>query len=411
MMRINDPIGVYVHIPYCLRRCLYCGFYSHAHVPSREEEEAYAVFLLRQMELAPARKADTLFIGGGTPSLFHPKTIERIINGARHRFALPDNAEITLEANPETLTAENLQAFRESGINRLSIGCQSLDDAVLTFLGRVHDARRFLQSYAAARQAGFSNINIDLMFGIPGTDAHAWKESLKQVIALDPEHISLYGLQIEEHTPFYELYRREEVPELDEEQVRGMYQESLAHLAAHGYAHYEISNFARDGFPCRHNLKYWSFQEYLGFGASASSFYGGVRWTWGDIFHAPARGGFQKRTSDGNAGTGRFVNTDSEFLHARSDTGFAGNCLTELHVNTAFDNWSEYTFTALRLRTGVSYADFKRRFGIDFWEAFADRHADCAPYLADGRLIDDGEHLRLSADGIDTSNRIMALFV
>ncbi len=272
-----------------------------------------------------------------------------------------------MEANPGTLSLAMLKRLRAAGVNRLSIGLQSFDDGILKAMGRVHTAEVFLESYQMAREAGFTNINIDLMFDFPGQTMAQWEDTLRRAVELKPEHLSFYGLQIEEGTPLYEDYRMERIPELDEQKDAAMYFRALDVLKEAGYHHYEISNAALPGYECRHNLKYWRFQDYLGVGASASSFINGVRTT--------------------------------EYPYE------------EHHVNSYEDSCGEYVFTALRTDTGVVLGDFRRQFGRDLWDVFADRREEFDEYLKRGLAREEDGRLFLTREGIPVSNEIMAIFV
>ena len=244
-------------------------------------QSAYVEQLLRETEgasaLAEAYEASTVFIGGGTPSILPARQIPRILGKIREIFPLRKDAEITIEANPGTMDAEKLHAWREAGVNRLSIGLQSADNRELRLLGRIHTWEEFLDNFRLAREAGFRNINVDLMSALPGQTCGGWINTLEKVLELHPEHISAYSLIIEEGTPFYSRY--EEHPELlpAEDADRRMYEDTRRILHEHGYERYEISNYARPGYECRHNLGYWSRTEYKGFGLGAASLLGRVR--------------------------------------------------------------------------------------------------------------------------------------
>jgi len=260
------PLGLYVHIPWCVRKCPYCDFNSYAGnaVP---EEEAYVEALLADLarEEAGGRVVETVFIGGGTPSLFSGGTIARLLSGIRETSNLAADAEITLEANPGTVDAAHFEAYREAGVNRLSIGVQSFDAGALQRLGRIHDPQQAVAAFQVARAAGFENINLDLMFGLPGQDPEAALQDLRQALALAPEHLSWYQLTLEPNTLFYS-----QPPRLPGDEILWTMQEQgLALLESAGYERYEVSAFARQGRTCRHNLNYWCFGDYLGIGAGA----------------------------------------------------------------------------------------------------------------------------------------------
>jgi len=364
-------LGIYIHIPFCLAKCKYCGFYSHGGGTEADYAE-YVESLLNDIEeygrvYGEEYIVDTVFIGGGTPSILPSPYIGEILAGVRGAFRLAANAEISMESNPKTLTYENLLEYRKAGVNRLSIGVQSLDDDCLKALGRVHTAADFRRNFIMAREAGFDNINMDLMFAIPGHTLETWEETLDEAIALGPEHISFYSLQIEEGTPFYEMYRRGEFDQVPDDIDREMYHLAIKKLKAAGYEHYEISNACKPGRECKHNLKYWSMEDYLGIGDSASSYMKGIR--------------------------------------------FAEAPLMEYHENTPEDDMSEFVFTGLRKTCGIRFDDFERRYDKAFWDVFGDRREELQPYFEAGHLIETEEGLGLSEEGFDISNAIMAIFV
>ncbi|MBR4019748.1 MAG: radical SAM family heme chaperone HemW [Firmicutes bacterium] len=364
-------LGIYIHVPFCLSKCKYCGFYSHGGA-SEAEQTAYVESLVNDIEeygrvYGEEYIVDTVFIGGGTPSILPSPYIGEILGCIYDCFTVDEGAEISMESNPKTLTYENLLAYRKAGVNRLSIGVQSLNDDCLKALGRVHTAADFKRNFIMAREAGFDNINMDLMFAIPGHTMEVWEETLDEAISLGPEHISFYSLQIEEGTPFYDMYRRGEFDQVPDDIDREMYHRGIAKLKAAGYNHYEISNACKPGWECRHNLKYWSMEDYLGIGPSASSYMKGIR--------------------------------------------FAEAPLMEFHENTQEDDMSEFVFTGLRKTNGISFDDFTRRFGRNFWDVFGDRRAELVLYIESGHLVETGEGLRLSEEGLDISNAIMAVFI
>lgn len=367
-------LGIYIHIPFCLAKCRYCGFYSRGGADEAEMGEYVKSLIADIAEYGRVygiggedRMVDTVFIGGGTPSILPAGAISAIMDSLRSAFHVDPEAEITIESNPKTLTEDKLRQYRRDGINRLSIGLQSFDDGCLAALGRVHTAGDFLDNFRLARACGFDNINIDLMFSIPGHTMKIWEETLRQAIALSPEHISFYSLQIEEGTPFYDMFLAGEIDQIPDETDRQMYHKAVAMLRDAGYEHYEISNAARPGRQCRHNLKYWSMEDYLGIGSAASSFVDGVR--------------------------------------------FAEAPLMEFHENTFDDTAGEFVFTGLRKTCGIRFDDFRALTGRDFWDVFADRREELAPFFSAGQLVETAGGLALSEAGIDISNAIMAVFV
>ena len=277
-MNTPRPLGLYIHIPFCRSKCAYCDFYSLAR--SEEHMDAYAAALRSSLRAAAPRAAehivDTVYFGGGTPSLLGAPRLAALLQTAADCFSLATDAEITFEANPESARdADALQTLRGAGFNRVSLGMQSADDGELRAIGRVHTARDTEEAVRAARRAGFDNLSLDLIYGLPGQTRGRWRETLAAAVALAPEHLSCYALKVELGTP---LYAQKDAAALPGDDAQAdMYLSAAEILAAHGYEHYEISNFARHGRASRHNLKYWTLSEYLGFGPGAHSDFGGRR--------------------------------------------------------------------------------------------------------------------------------------
>ena len=265
-------LGIYIHIPFCVRKCKYCDFLSFDSL-KEDVKGRYVNALFSEIKMQGKRfqgyEADTIFIGGGTPTVVQAEYIAEIVECVKENFHLAEAAEITIEANPGTVTPEMLEIYRKSGVNRLSIGVQSLDDKVLSALGRIHTAEEFRNTYFAARHAGFNNINIDLMIAVPLQTEEIWEKTLKEAIRLKPEHISFYSLQREEGTEFYRMYKEGRLTLADDDTDRRMYHTAVKMLKEAGYHHYEISNAAKPGFESRHNMKYWQFDEYIGLGLGA----------------------------------------------------------------------------------------------------------------------------------------------
>jgi oxygen-independent coproporphyrinogen III oxidase len=400
--RQTRSIGLYIHLPFCQRKCNYCGFLSleeHA----EQIRKQYVDNLLQEIELRrdwlEEMKArlprlcqssvivDSIFIGGGTPSLFEAAEIQRILDGIRASWQLDDQIEITMESNPNSLSHEKLIGYRKAGVNRLSIGIQSFDDGLLSQLGRLHDAKCGESSILMAKEAGFSNINLDFMFGLPGQRMDHWISSLQKAISLDPNHLSLYTLQIEEGTNFYRSYKSGALPLMDESLDRACYHQAIKLLNSFGYRRYEISNFAKAGQECRHNLKYWSMDDYLGFGLGASSYLQGNRWS-----------------------NRRSLAEWTDSLSCRQLPIDAG---TE-KMDSKHDEIGIFMFTGLRKTCGVSLLEFEKRFGEGFFHVFASQRDLLEQYRNEG-LIDWSEsktgNLWLTESGIDVSNQIMAEFV
>ena len=376
-------LGIYIHIPFCVRKCLYCDFPS---APADRQEQGYYMRQLmkeiRSFEpLGNLYEIKSVFFGGGTPSILPPDQIRRVLGRLCNQFLFEDDAEITIECNPGTLTREKLAAYRECGINRLSIGLQSADNAMLKLLGRIHTWEDFLESWKLAREAGFTNINIDLMSGLPGQTFGGWSDTLEKVAALEPEHISAYSLIVEEGTPFYERYGTAEGQRLlpDEVADRDMYHHTGKFLAEQGYHRYEISNYAKDGYECEHNKIYWTCGDYLGFGLSAASYVDGRR------FQNPV---------------------DPKEYYAHIGEGY--RMFRQMPAQSEKDAIEEYMFLGLRMMRGVSVAEFEARFGRDYRSLYGKQTDELIRrkllQVQDGRIC-------LTERGIDISNTVLANFI
>ena len=378
------PLGLYLHIPFCVRKCSYCDFLSFP----CDSERVYSEFvtaLLMEMDMrredCAEHQVDSVFIGGGTPSLIPAADIRRLMDGLKKNFSVSPDAEITIESNPNSLTREKLDTYLDCGINRISIGIQSFDNRTLTLLGRLHDKNEAFQKIQMARKAGFDNINIDLMFGIPQQSIKTWMDTIRQGIFLGPQHISLYSLELQKGTPLYsEVHEKRSLTPIPDIIDREMYHEAIALLKQSGYLHYEISNVALPGKQSRHNLKYWSYEEYLGFGPGASSFFHGER--------------FQNH-SDMNS----YINAIKNRSIPADESSFAHySDLEEMGI---------YVFTGLRKAEGVSLTDFRRRFEVDLFSVY-----DPAILRRHRGLINLYDNqLYLTDAGMDVSNTVMAEFV
>ncbi|MBR4724681.1 MAG: oxygen-independent coproporphyrinogen III oxidase [Lachnospiraceae bacterium] len=380
---------LYVHIPFCVRKCLYCDFLSFA--TDREHRESYIDALVKELGsfsglLSDACGFRTAFIGGGTPSVLENDLSEKLLSSIRSLIA--DNAEFSLECNPGTVDREKLKLYKEYGINRLSIGLQSADDAELKILGRIHDYKTFLDTYELARSAGFENINIDIMSGLPGQTVQGWENTLKKVAGLSPEHISAYSLIIEPGTPFYDIYgqeRKVRTPAVllpDEDDERRMYHLTSEILSGFGFHRYEISNYAKEGFECRHNLGYWKNEEYLGAGIGASSYVG---------------------IADNKS---RYKNTDNfeEYIDKAQNGSFE-----ELHIEKekidAAGAEEEFIILRMRLSEGIDKKEYKERFNKDFDHIFSRL---IGRYTAAGLIKDTPDRISFTEEGFDVSNTILA---
>lgn len=389
-MKTKRPLSIYIHIPFCVRKCLYCDFLSAP--ASGETMEAYASCLCREIEAAgklyPDHEVRTVFFGGGTPSILKKEWICQIMEALRRAFSLAEDAEITIEVNPGTVDADKLAAYYAAGINRLSIGVQSLQENELQALGRIHSTEDFFRTYSMAIKSGFNNINVDLMSAIPEQTLESCQDTLRQLLSLDrpPSHISAYSLIIEEGTPFYE-----NTPVLpDEEMDRLFYKITNDILKAAGYHRYEISNYAREGCECRHNRVYWERGEYLGFGIGAASLMQETRFS--NIRDLQT---YLKLLS-GEAADG--PSTGQLMEHLRQEVSH----LTER------EQMEEFMFLGLRLTEGVS----KKRFFKTFGKKFTDVYPGISEKLIrEGLLVQEGDRLKLTELGLDVSNRVMAEFL
>lgn len=380
----QKELELYVHIPFCVKKCSYCDFLS---APATEQtKEAYMAALFAEIggraKDYKDRIVTSIFIGGGTPSLLSGDSIRQLMEHIREGFALAPDAEITMEVNPGTVTAEKLTAFYGAGINRLSIGMQSAQEQELKILGRIHDFDGFCQVYREAVEAGFTNINVDVMSGLPGQTLASYKDTLGKVLRLEPmpQHISAYSLIVEEGTPFAAMADRGELPLPEEDTERAMYEETIEVLAGYGFHRYEISNYALDGYECRHNVGYWIRRDYLGFGIGAASLIDNVR--------------FQN---------GRDLN--AYLAHPLA-------CREEEQSLTTQEQMEETMFLGLRLIRGVSYPEFARCYGQTLEEVYGEV---IARNVADGLLTvredETGRRLMLTGRGLDVSNYVMAQFL
>lgn len=383
------PLEIYIHIPFCVKKCAYCDFLS---APSTEEErERYVNLLCEEIAASSVRAKEyevvTVFFGGGTPSILKGEQIERILKVLRESFVIAENAEITLEMNPGTVTGEKLEIYKRAGINRLSIGLQSVHNGELKMLGRIHTYEEFLESYHMAREAGFDNMNVDLISAIPGQTVESWKRTLSTILELQPEHISAYSLILEPGTPFYELYAKENdkaeklLP--DEDAERQMYRQTIVMLKEAGYERYEISNYSRPGYECRHNLGYWNRVPYLGFGIGAASL-------------VP-----QEMSVKGKMC--RYSNPDNieEYQKCFLDK-FKGEPLERE------DEMEEFMFLGLRKTSGVLKGQFRSCFQTGIEEVYGGQ----LEKLKNFRLIEENEErIWLTERGIDVSNMVFVEFM
>lgn len=396
-MQNKEELSLYIHIPFCVRKCGYCDFLS---APADEKaRDRYVQALLMEIERYQGtetadRKIKTLYIGGGTPSILSVNQLDCIIQKIKCTFNFYGDIEASMEMNPGTASKEKCRALYQMGINRLSIGLQSTNDMELKTLGRIHSYEDFLNTYTWCREAGFQNINVDLMAALPYQTVESYTTGLRKIIRLAPEHISAYSLILEEGTPFYQKYNSGCYPLPDEEQERLMYRETEQILAQAGYERYEISNYAKKGYACRHNLVYWQGGDYLGLGLGSSSYMDGVR------FH---------NTTDLNT----YVNQGA-YVEDRE----------ELSVQAKME---EFMFLGLRVMAGVSGTEFEKRFGKTMEDVYGDvlrkheeegllqierkedRKEAAAAEPAKGKT--NIEKVMLTTNGVDVSNYVFADFL
>jgi len=335
--------GIYVHIPFCVRKCPYCDFVTAP--GNREERLSYLDALESEIRTGTwtGHQARTIYFGGGTPSELGPPDLCRVVESLREVFEVQPEAECSIECNPGTLSKSKLARMRSMGFNRLSLGVQSFSDRCLRSLGRIHTAAEVREAYQLIRAARFENVNLDLIFGLPGQTLEDWRQDLREALDLRPEHLSLYGLTIEPETEFGRLKQRGALQETDEDTAASMYETAVELTAVAGYGQYEISNFALPGRECRHNLIYWHNEEYLGFGVSAASYVDGVRWT-----NVKNRDGYIRAVTDG-----RLVPGDTEQLNPRTALG-------------------EEIMLRLRLAEGFSSSELRRKYGLDPEAVYSD---------------------------------------
>ena len=369
--------GVYLHIPFCKSRCSYCDFATDVYRDSGAVQ-TYVDALCTEIShfSTDGIEADTIYFGGGTPSLLTPEQVERILKAVRNQFKIPDRAEITMEMNPATVTPETLAGYRELGVNRASFGVQTFEDTHLKLLARGHDAHDVRETFSMLRKAGFDNVSFDLIAGLPGQTLDQWRRNLDEAIPLSPEHLSLYLLEIHEGTPLAEQVRTGRRPVPDEHIAAEMYEIMIDILAAAGYEQYEISNFSRPELASRHNTKYWRLEPVYGFGVSAHSFDGRER-------YANERDTAKYVALIGEAGSAEVMREEIESA-------------------------SEFVFLGLRLEQGVDLGEYEQRFQK---QLFATHEERIGELINNGLLVLEGENLRLTRRGKLFSNEVFSVFV
>lgn len=396
---MSKYVSLYVHIPFCAAKCKYCDFLSF-------DGESYGIMLRYVDALCQEIRAyqpivsdyivRSVFIGGGTPSILDEGLITNIMAFIRKSFKLEKDAEITIEANPGTLMHQKLIGYKAAGINRISIGLQSADDDMLKKLGRIHNFDQFVASYNSARRAGFDNINIDIMSGLPGQTIHTYVDTLSRVLDFAPEHISAYSLSVEPDTP---LAEDEELLSTLPNEIndRRMYDITKQLLAAHGYYRYEFSNYAKSGYECKHNMVYWTGGEYIGLGLGSSSYFQGKRFN--NIRDLNAY--IEKM----DAISEKFNQDISpELIYNEAVRNLREN-ITPIYIDSRIE---EFMFLGLRMTCGVSREDFEERFNKDIYEVYG---PVLNKYIGDGYMAMSNDRIYLTDKGIDVSNVILADFL
>lgn len=371
-------LGLYIHVPFCAAICNYCNF--NRGLFDAGLKDRYVSAVLREIrQSGDGAAADTVYFGGGTPSLLEPSEIRHIVGACRDAFAVTSDAEVTLEANPETLTAERLEGFREAGINRISFGVQSFRDEELLRLSRLHSAATAREAFRMARSAGFDNVSLDLMMWLPQQSVADWLESVDALTEVGPDHASLYLLEIYPNAPLRDAMARSHWSVAPDDDAAEMYVAAMERLEAAGYRQYEISNVSRPGRESRHNMKYWTDGEWLGFGPGAHSTRGGVRW--------------------------KNLSATLEYAGA-VDAGKPP--VSDRRILSRQDALEEALFMGLRLAAGLDVELVESRYGCSVWRQFGDQ---LQPFIDNGLLIYDGARLRLTRAGMLMANEVMAVFI
>lgn len=372
-----DEASLYIHIPFCAKKCMYCDFPSFCGKDSLMID--YASALAQEIEASTRdNKIKTIFIGGGTPTFLSLEAWD-IISQSIVSVNKRTDLEFTVECNPGTITEDKLLILKKMGVNRLSIGLQAWQNSLLKDIGRIHTLEEFITCYNMARSMGFNNINIDLMFGLPNQGLEQWLETLNEVIKISPEHISCYSLIIEEGTPFYNLYEKGKLRLPDEEIERRMYEEAVTLLESNGYNQYEISNFCKDGKECRHNIVYWSMKDYIGCGAAAHSYIKGERY----------------RNEEN-------IEKYIEAIRKKKSP------IVEVIHNSLEDEVEEFMFMGLRMNCGISKLEFEKRFGKNIEDIYG---VVIQKYVDNGLLQNESDRIFLTNKGIELSNVVMSDFI
>ncbi|MDU5880874.1 radical SAM family heme chaperone HemW [Clostridium perfringens] len=375
-----DKISLYIHIPFCAQKCLYCDFPSFARKDHLRKAyiEALNKEIISLREKHNNLEINTIFIGGGTPSVLEADELECLLKEVA-KLNMAKDVEYSMECNPGNLTEEKLEVMKKYGVNRISMGLQAKQDNLLRGLGRIHNYKTFKENFLLAKKVGFNNINIDLMFGLPNQRLNEWEETLREIISLEPAHISAYSLIIEEGTAFYNLYENDKLKLPTEEEERKMYHLAKKILEENGFNQYEISNYAKEGKECRHNLAYWNMDNWIGVGSASASYIDGKR---------------IKNISS----VEKYINSINE----------KGEAVEEIINNSKNDNMEEFMFMGLRKINGIDENEFKKRFSMNINDVYGEI---LNKYIGEGLLIRESGRIFLSEKGIEISNIIMADFL
>ena len=375
-----DKISLYIHIPFCAQKCLYCDFPSFARKDHLRKAyiEALNKEIINLREKHNNLEINTIFIGGGTPSVLEADELECLLKEVA-KLNMAKDIEYSMECNPGNLTEEKLEVMKKYGVNRISMGLQAKQDNLLKGLGRIHNYKTFKENFLLAKKVGFNNINVDLMFGLPNQRLNEWEETLREIISLDPAHISAYSLIIEEGTAFYNLYENDKLKLPTEEDERKMYHLTKKILEENGFNQYEISNYAKEGKECRHNLAYWNMDNWIGVGSAAASYING------------------KRIKN--------ISSVEEYINSINEKGEA---VEEIINNSKNDNMEEFMFMGLRKINGIDENEFKNRFSMNINDVYGEI---LYKYIGEGLLIRESGRIFLSEKGIEISNIIMADFL
>ncbi len=382
MHNTKRTIGFYIHIPFCKLKCFYCDFNSYTNF-NEDEISDYFMALKKEIDLYSVVLKNyaikTIFIGGGTPSLVNENHIAEVLSYCRNKFNIIDEAEITIETNPGTLNKSKLLKFKESGINRLSIGLQAWQNSLLKSIGRIHNNEEFYKNILDSKQIGFNNINVDLIFGIPGQTLDDWNETLDRVVELGVTHISAYSLKVEENTKFGDLFEKGKLTLIDDEIDREMYYKTIEKLGNNNLEQYEISNFSKKNFECKHNLIYWMAEEYIGLGAGAHSY-------------------FKSKRYNNPLNPGEYI---KEIMKERLPC-------CNIEILDEKDKMSEYMFLGLRLIKGIIIKEFYYKFGKNIFDVY---NSELQKLINKNLIFIENDYIKLTTNGLDFANEVFMEFV